>query len=91
MALENKYTHQEGRILELEASLDGQTTLTLPKELVESAVVSIAATSTAATKVAAMRAMIQSLVALVSTLSTKTLWLIFHSWFLVKDVLTNFI
>ena len=48
-ALEGKSTKQEGRILELEAPLDGQTTLTLPTELAASAVNSTAETSTAVT------------------------------------------
>ena len=70
-ALENRFTQQEGRILDLEASLNGKTTLTLPTELAASAAVSTVATSTAATKITAMRAMIQSLAALVTALYTK--------------------
>ena len=72
-ALEDRSTNQEVRILKMEASLDGQTTLTLPTELASSAAASIAATSTAVSEMAAMRAMIQSLVASVTSLSTKTL------------------
>ena len=44
-ALEERSTKKEGRILELEASLDSQTTLTLPTELVASVAASTAATS----------------------------------------------
>ena len=72
-ALEGKSTKQEGRILELEAPLDGQTTLKLPTELAASVAASTAAKSTAATKIAAMRAMIQILAASVTSLSTKTI------------------
>ena len=49
-ALEDRFTQKEVRILDLEASLDGQTTLTLPTELAVSAAASTAATSTTATK-----------------------------------------
>ena len=72
-ALEDSSTKKEGRILNMEASFDGHTTLTLPTHLATSAAASTAATSTAATKMSAMRAMIQSLAASATALSTKTL------------------
>ena len=71
-ALEVKSTQQEGRILELEDTLDGRTTVTLPPELAASATTSTATASAAATKMAAMRALIQSLEALVTALTTKS-------------------
>ena len=61
-ALEDRSTKQEGHILELEASLGGQTTLTLPTELAASAAASTAGTSTNTTELSTMRAMIQSIV-----------------------------
>ena len=43
-SLEHRSTHQEGRILDLEAFLDNQTTLTLATELAESAAASTTTT-----------------------------------------------
>ena len=43
-ALEDRYIHKEGCILELEASLNSQTTITLPTELAESAAAATAET-----------------------------------------------
>ena len=74
-AMEAKSTVQEGRILELENALDDQTALTLPHELAASATNATTATasaSAAATELAVMKAMIQSLAATVTSLTTKS-------------------
>ena len=70
-ATEIKYTAQEGCILELEDALDGRTTVTLPPELAASATTTTAIAAAAATKMAAMRALIQSLAALFTALTAK--------------------
>ena len=72
-ALKDKSTQKEGRILDLEAFLNGQTTIMLLAELAASAAAFTTATSTDATEMAAMRDMIQILAASVTALSTKTL------------------
>ena len=72
-ALEYRSTQQEGCILDLKASLYGQTTITLLTDLSASAAESTAATSTASTKMGAIRDVIQIMAASVTTLSTKTL------------------
>ena len=66
VALEDKSTHQEGCILGLEASLGANTTFPLPTKIEASAV-----TSTAATKLAKMKAMMKSLAASTTVLSSK--------------------
>ena len=71
-AMEAKSTAQEGRILELEDALDGHTALTLPSELAASATTAMTGAAAAATKLAAMRAMIQSLAATVTALTAKS-------------------